>query len=127
NFVPATVIDSGGAIGLQLSDGKDLVLPVASRQRYAAAAGRKVILGVRPEHMAKSRDGAQANGHARLATAVELIQPTGSRTYITFPLGDTSVMAEVEPHDVQKPGDPISIDLDLNRAVLIDPDTNQVI
>jgi multiple sugar transport system ATP-binding protein len=127
NFVPATVVESSGAVGLRLNDGKGLALPVRSRQRYAAAAGRAVVLGVRPEHMARARDGPEADGHARLATTVELIQPTGSRTYITFPLGGTSVMAEVEPHDVQKPGDPISIDLDLNRAVLIDPDTNRVI
>jgi multiple sugar transport system ATP-binding protein len=125
NFVPATVVEAAGSIGLQLDDGKGLALPAGSRQRYAV--GRKVILGVRPEHMARARDGAEADGHVRLATAVELIQPTGSRTYITFPLGGTSVMAEVEPHDVRKPGDPITIDLDLNRAVLIDPHTNRVI
>jgi len=125
NFVPATVVESAGSIGLQLDDGKGLALPAGSRQRYAA--GRKVILGVRPEHMARALDGAEADGHVRLATAVELIQPTGSRTYITFTLGGTSVMAEVEPHDVRKPGDPITIDLDLNRAVLIDPHTNRVI
>ncbi|HZF37085.1 MAG TPA: sn-glycerol-3-phosphate ABC transporter ATP-binding protein UgpC [Candidatus Angelobacter sp.] len=127
NFVPATIVESAGAIGLQLNDGKGLALPASSRQRYAAAVGRPVVLGVRPEHMARAREGAEANGHARLATTVELIQPTGSRTYITFPLGGMAVMAEVEPHDVHKPGDPISIDLDLNRAVLIDPDTNRVI
>jgi multiple sugar transport system ATP-binding protein len=127
NFVPATVVETAGAVGLQLNDGKGLALPAASRQRYAAAVGRKMVLGVRPEHMARARDGAEANGHARLATTVELIQPTGSRTYITFALGGTAVMAEVAPHDVQKPGDPIRIDLDLNRAVLIDPDTNRVI
>jgi len=127
NFVPATVVESANAVGLRLNDGKGLALPGSSRQRYAAAVGREVVLGVRPEHMARARDGAEANGHARLATTVELIQPTGSRTYITFPLGGTSVMAEVEPHDVQKPGDPITIDLDLNRAVLIDPHTNRVI
>jgi len=127
NFVPATIVESAGAIGLQLNDGKGLALPASSRQRYAAAVGRPVVLGVRPEHMARAREGAEANGHARLTTTVELIQPTGSRTYITFPLGGMAVMAEVEPHDVHKPGDPISIDLDLNRAVLIDPDTNRVI
>jgi len=127
NFVPATVVESGGAIGLQLSDGTGLALPAGGQQRYAAVVGRKVVLGVRPEHMGRARDGVQASGHARLATAVELIQPTGSRTYITFPLGGAAVMAEVQPHDVQKPGDPIEIDLDLNRAVLIDPDTNRVI
>ncbi|HUL08067.1 MAG TPA: sn-glycerol-3-phosphate ABC transporter ATP-binding protein UgpC [Candidatus Acidoferrum sp.] len=127
NFVPATVVDLAGAIGLQLNDGKGLTLPASVRSRCAAALGRPVVLGVRPEHMARARDGAEAPGHARLATTVELIQPTGSRTYITFALGGTSVMAEVEPHDVHRPGDPIAIDLDLNRAVLIDPDTNRVI
>jgi len=93
----------------------------------AAAVGHEVILGVRPEHMARARDGLRAEGHVRLETVVELIQPTGSRTYITFPLGKTSVMAEVEPHDVQRPGEPVAIDLDLNRAVLIDPQTSRVL
>jgi multiple sugar transport system ATP-binding protein len=104
-----------------------LALPPGSRSRYGAAIGREVIVGIRPEHMARARDGLPANGHVRLDTAVELIQPTGSRTYITFSLGEASVMAEVEPHDVQKPGEPIAIDLDLNRAVLIDPETSRVI
>jgi multiple sugar transport system ATP-binding protein len=127
NFVPANLVGSADGIGLKLKDGKSLALPAGSRSRYGAAVGSEVIVGIRPEHMARARDGQPANGHVRLDTAVELIQPTGSRTYITFSLGETSVMAEVEPHDVQKPGEPIAIDLDLNRAVLIDPQTSRVI
>jgi multiple sugar transport system ATP-binding protein len=127
NFVSAKLGESAGAIVLELGDGKGLPLPASSRSRYATAIGREVIVGIRPEHMARARDGLQPNGHVRLETTVELIQPTGSRTYITFPLGSTTVMAEVEPHDVQKPGEPIAIDLDLNRAVLIDPQTSRVI
>jgi multiple sugar transport system ATP-binding protein len=127
NFVSAKLGESAGAIVLELGDGRGLPLPAGSHSRYAGAVGREVIVGIRPEHMARARDGLQPSGHVRLETAVELIQPTGSRTYITFPLGNTSVMAEVEPHDVQKPGEPIAIDLDLNRAVLIDPQTSRVI
>ena len=56
-----------------------------------------------------------------------LVKAVGGVRLGFFALGGTSVMAEVAPHDVQKPGDPIRIDLDLNRAVLIDPDTNRVI
>jgi multiple sugar transport system ATP-binding protein len=59
--------------------------------------------------------------------AVELVQPTGSRAYITFPLGGVPTVAELESHDVQRPGEQIDLDLDMNRAVLIDPDTNRVI
>jgi multiple sugar transport system ATP-binding protein len=127
NFVPAELVEASGAVALDIGNGKALALPAGGRARYGAAIGRNVILGIRPEHMSRAHNGLQADGHVRLETTVELIQPTGSRTYITFPLGGTSVMAEVEPHDVQRPGEPIAIDLDLNRAVLIDPETNRVI
>jgi multiple sugar transport system ATP-binding protein len=127
NFVPARLVESGGGIGLELKGNQGLALPTGSRTRYAACLGREMILGIRPEHMARARDGEPSSGHVRLETAVELIQPTGSRTYITFPLGGTSVMAEVDPHEVQRPGEPIAIDLDLNRAVLIDPQTSRVL
>jgi multiple sugar transport system ATP-binding protein len=127
NFVPAKLVEAAGAVALELGNGTALALPADGRVRYGAAIGRKVILGVRPEHMSRAQNGLQADGHVRLETAVELIQPTGSRTYITFSLGGTSVMAEVEPHDVRKPGEPIAVDLDLNRAVLIDPETSSVI
>jgi multiple sugar transport system ATP-binding protein len=127
NFVPAQLVETGGAIALALNDGKRLPLPSERAARYRAALGREIVLGVRPEHLARASDSAQANGHVRVETAVELIQPTGSRTYITFPLGGTSVMAEVAPRDVQRPNEPIAIDVDLNRAVLIDPQSNRVL
>ena len=31
---------------------------------------------------------------------IELLQPTGSRTYVTFKLGGTDVVAELQAHDV---------------------------
>ncbi|HTO83321.1 MAG TPA: sn-glycerol-3-phosphate ABC transporter ATP-binding protein UgpC [Methylomirabilota bacterium] len=127
NFVPATLVDGGGRPGAQLSDGKVLPLPPSRQARYAPASGRTVTLGIRPEHMARAGAGAGPEGHARVDVAVELIQPTGSRTYITFPLGGKSVMAEVEPHDVQAPGEAIVIDIDMNRAVIIDPETDRVL
>jgi hypothetical protein len=36
-------------------------------------------------------------------------------------------VAELESHDVQRPGEHIDLDLDMNRAVLIDPESNRVI
>ncbi len=57
---------------------------------------------------------------------VELVQPTGSRTYITFPLGGVPTVAELDAHDVQRPGEQIDLDVDMNRAILIDPETDRV-
>jgi multiple sugar transport system ATP-binding protein len=55
------------------------------------------------------------------------VQPTGSRTYITVALGGKPVVAEVAAHDVQNPGERIDLDIDLNRSVLIDPASGDVI
>ena len=57
---------------------------------------------------------------------VELLQPTGSRAFITFPLGGQPIMAELASHDVQRPGESIDLYMDIGRAILIDPETGRV-
>jgi hypothetical protein len=42
-------------------------------------------------------------------------------------LGGTSVVAELDPHDVHRPGEAIELDFNMNRAILIDPNTERVI
>ena len=125
NFIPAQLVAEPGGPLLRLSDGTALALPGA--QRLAGSAGRSVILGVRPEHMARAGGPEGRDGHARLSVKVELIQPTGSRTYVTFRLGGIAVTAEVEARDVQRPGEQIELDLDLRRAVIIDPTSDLVL
>ena len=67
------------------------------------------------------------HGHVRFPVTVDLIQPTGSRTYISVPLGGVAATAEMEPHDINRVGESIGIDIDMNKAILIDPETNKVI
>ena len=58
---------------------------------------------------------------------IDLLLPTGARTYATFQLGGVPVMAELQVHDVSQLGERIELAIDMNRAVLIDPSTDQVI
>jgi multiple sugar transport system ATP-binding protein len=127
NFVSGTLVEAADALAVQLLDGTMLPLPDDRRQQYEASIGQEMVLGIRPEHMARTGDDAASPGRVRVTSTVELIQPTGSRTYVTFRLGRTAVVAEIDAHDVQKPGETIALDLDLNRGVLIDPRTNRVI
>jgi multiple sugar transport system ATP-binding protein len=124
NFAPSTLRNSGGKLKLKLEGG--LILPVPQEMPLNGKK-REVILGLRPQHITRASSTTVRSGHARLPTSIELVQPTGSRVYITFPLGKTSAMAELDPHDLPRPGDKIELDLDMNRAVLIDPETQQVI
>jgi multiple sugar transport system ATP-binding protein len=58
---------------------------------------------------------------------IELVQPTGSRVHATLPLGGTSIVADLAAHDVSKPGEKTHIDIDMTRAIVIDPATERVI
>ncbi|MEZ5833983.1 MAG: ATP-binding cassette domain-containing protein, partial [Dongiaceae bacterium] len=124
NFIPAQLAQSGSGWAVKLNDGVSLALP--ARQRDGLSDGRAIILGIRPQHVLRA-NGSDRPGHHRLGVTVELVQPTGSRAYITFPLGGVPTVAELDSHDVQRPGDHIDVDLDMTRAVLIDPDSNKVL
>jgi multiple sugar transport system ATP-binding protein len=118
NFLAAT-IEAGEVI---LRDGTKLALPPGRK----APSGQAVVLGLRPQHIAKAGAGA-APGHVQLPATVELIQPTGSRVHVSMPLGGSSIMAEFAAHEVTAPGEQVHIDIDMTRAVLIDPQTDKVI
>ncbi len=123
NFIPAQVTQiGGGGWAVRLPEG-NLPLP---RSREGLAEGRPVLLGLRPQYVTRA-NGSDKPGHHRIGVTVELVQPTGSRAYITFPLGGVATVAELDSHAVQRPGERIDVDLDMNRAVLIDPETNRVI
>jgi multiple sugar transport system ATP-binding protein len=115
NFVPITLAD--GAV--VLADGTRLLLPGTSAKGPA-------MLGIRPQHVALA-SGTLAAGHARVGATVELVQPTGTRLHVTLPLGGTNIIAELDANDVSTPGERVEIDLDLTRALLFDPQSEQVI
>jgi multiple sugar transport system ATP-binding protein len=125
NFIPATLVNGQGGLGLKFSGDTTLALPSNRFQHAAAYVGKEVMLGVRPEHMSR-RSGERA-GLANTDVVVELIQPTGSRTFAEFKLGGVMVMAELEAYDVQRAGERLELAIDMNRVILIDPTTENVI
>ena len=127
NFVPALLTVAAGQAGLDLGGGLSFLWPPERLPAGGDTAPRDVVLGLRPEHMHRANSAAPLPGHARQNVQIELVQPTGSRTYITFPLGGQAVVAEVAAHDVQRPGERIDVDFDLNRAILVDPVTGLVL
>ena len=127
NFVGARIGVLDGDTVLALSDGVQLALPASRRAALAPYRDQAVVLGIRPEHMSRSAEVSLRPGVVRIAVTVELVQPTGSRTYITFSLGGASVVAEVQAHDVHRPGEKVDLQVDMNRAVVIDPATDLVV
>ncbi len=116
NFFSATL--SGKT--LTLADGTRLALPES--RKFSPGA---VVLGIRPQHIAKAGKTVAA-GHAKVTVKIELLQPTGSRLHVTFPFGGASAVAELEAHDASAPGEKLALDIDMTRAIVIDPGSGRV-
>jgi len=126
NFLKGHLEGGPDSAAVRLGDaGPAFALP---RGRMPAARnGGEIILGLRPEHVGRAGTGPAAEGYARIEAAIELVQPTGSRSYATFRIAEQPVIAELQAHDVSRPGERMRVDINLRRAALFDPATGKAV
>ncbi len=127
NLIPVKLASSATEFSVRFENGESLALPTAKRTALTGADGRAMILGVRPQHIARAGETGLRDGVARYSAVVGLLQPTGTRTYVTMKIGGVETVAELQAHDVQAHGERIEVMIDLNRAVLIDPASGRVV
>ena len=126
NLIPAELRKSGRTIAVALPTGEVLELP-QNRIPDAATDGKKILFGIRPQHLARAGSGELGPGYVRVQAVADLIQPTGTRTYVTSCIGNVAVTAELGAHDVQEQEAEFDYSVDMNRCVLIDPETDKVL
>jgi multiple sugar transport system ATP-binding protein len=127
NFLRGRLTGLAGRLAVDLGENvPELALP-PERRLNGAGEGTPVILGLRPEHVGRARGDRPVEGTARLEATVELVQPTGSRSYASFRLAGQPVLAELQAHDVSGPGERITVDLNLRRAAVFDPETGKAL
>src|SRR5688500_15334806 len=111
NFLPGMLVRRPEGDSVRLT-GEDTLLALPRRNwRNGPQDGMPVVLGLRPEHMARGTGATPPEGAVRIDRTIELLQPTGSRTYATFRLGGEAVVAELQAHDVTRPGEKVPIDV----------------
>ena len=126
NLVPARLVTRGAQRAVLLGTGEQLELP-AGRKVDATEAEKAILLGLRPQHLARAGQAPLAPGVLRVATRAELIQPTGTRTYVTARIGGAEVTAELGAHELHEQNAALDLAIDMNRCVLIDPATDKVL
>jgi multiple sugar transport system ATP-binding protein len=127
NFIPAQLVSQGNGLAVRFSDGTSLPLPADRVDRFRGHCDAAITLGVRPEHISRAAGDAVRPGVVHNDVTIDLLQPTGSRTYATFLLGGIETVAELKAHDVSAVNERVSLAIDMNRVVLIDPDSDQVL
>src|SRR5262249_39596796 len=112
NFLPATGADGGR-----------IVLDIPGQPSIACStsvdSGRKVLAGMRPEHLRVAHDG--GGGFELPGTGIE---STGSLTYIT--LGANPEIALVEQgRERVRPGDRLKLAIEPGMVHVFDPETGK--
>lgn len=87
-------------------------------QRGVGHAGRKVVLGVRPDDITVVRDGSPA-----IAATVGVVEPTGSETLLNMSIGGQSMLGVFKERLDVQPGEQIAVRFDPARVHLFDTET----
>ena len=121
NFLQATLADGGKTLS---GKGFSLPVPDSLRTLTAGADGRKVIVGIRPEHIL--HPSATARGEtSRLSGKVEVVEPLGDKAIIHVRVGDDVLVYPVEPHVMPQMGDQAELVLELDQLHLFDAATER--
>ena len=127
NFIQAEITSANGApaVTFPLAGGGSASLPLynGAAQR---ATDRKVVLGIRPEHLSRQSPATVSKpGMATMTAPVEVVEPTGAETMAVLKFGDLEVVGRFSPDEAPKTGENMPLAVDMSRACLFDPSTQK--
>ncbi len=129
NFINAEISTAGGtpAVTFPLAGGGAASLPLYNGVAERATA-KKVILGIRPEHLSRQSSSTTGKpGMATLSAPVEVVEPTGAETMAVLKFGELEVVGRFSPDEAPKMGETMPLAVDMTRACLFDPATTRLI
>jgi multiple sugar transport system ATP-binding protein len=126
NFLPCRLEAANGGLLIRLADDTALPVPPARTERYGPAKGRRLTLGIRPEHLTELREVGKPNA-ARIDPVMDVIEPMGMETLVHFWIGESIICGRVDPSAAAVAGKPLPMSVDLNHMHLIDEETGRVI
>ncbi|KWV59621.1 sugar ABC transporter ATP-binding protein [Bradyrhizobium macuxiense] len=127
NFVPCRLEDDAGKLNLRLTDRLAFPVPPQRAARYQAVPRTdKLLLGIRPEHIAESRPHAESGVEPFEAT-LDVTEPMGMETLVYFTLDGTPLCGRVSPNAGAQDGSPLRLAVDLNNMHLLNEVTGAVL
>jgi len=114
NLVDAEVVAGGEGPAARIDGGETLRLDPA----LALAPGQRVVLGLRPEHL----DAAEGDA---LHGTVELVEPTGAQTHVTFGFAGRRAVAVLDGSYAGAPGDRLTARIAPHLIHVFDRETGQ--
>ena len=125
NFFNAAVVLQGQDLILK-EDTFAFPVPAEWRERLAPYAGKKVVFGMRPEHVG-SPTAEGIPGAPKVTAKIEVVEPMGSETYLYLNTGSNTFIARVDSHRVCHVGEQLHLAVLLAKGHVFDSETTGVI
>jgi multiple sugar transport system ATP-binding protein len=129
NFIAAELQDVKGTIcaAFPNAQGHMAQLPLGNGLGHLQA-GRQVILGIRPEHFSRhTHEAARHAGTATLEAPVSVVEPTGAETMAVMRIAEKEIVGRFDPNERPKTGEIMVLNVDMDRACLFDPQSQNLI
>jgi multiple sugar transport system ATP-binding protein len=117
NFLNGRVSAGNGTLELQLEAGPGMALPPQVAAEFAAAAGREVVVGLRPEAITEPNGKPSA---ASIEVDIDIVEPLGLETLVYFSIGGQVVCGRVDPDANPQPRSRMRLAVDLEKLHLFD-------
>lgn len=127
NLLPGQVqcLD-GGLVFVSEAESGALTIPLRGRLEKLARrhVDKKIVLGVRPEHLGAT--GSDAT-HVPVTLTVEIAEPMGAESIIYLKAGCRNLIARVFGEHLYRDGEKLTIHVNLEKVHLFDSETEKVI
>jgi multiple sugar transport system ATP-binding protein len=121
NFLNAT-LDAGGTT--LVGEGFSLPVPQSMRSVTAGKGGKKLKVGIRPDHILQPGQSARGES-AKLDSKVEIVEPLGNELIVHARLGEYGLVFRMPPQHTPETGATLPVVVELDSLHLFDAETEQ--
>ncbi len=118
NFLDVVAGGEGDDIVLK-ADGIEIPLPDRYKSGFGKYSGKKLVAGVRPEHLDVKAEGPSGT----LSGSADVVEYLGNEELIHFSVGGHDIVALVGSEHRVKPGDDLTLHVPLEKVHLFDPES----
>jgi multiple sugar transport system ATP-binding protein len=121
NFLEATLDANATTL---VGQGFTLPVPQKLRADLAGKGGKKVKVGIRPDHLLLPGQAARGES-STLSPMVEIVEPLGNELIVHSRLGEFSLVSRMPPQNPPDPGTAIPLVVELESLHLFDAETEK--
>jgi multiple sugar transport system ATP-binding protein len=129
NFIPCRIAQQNQHKGvfLKTGNGRSYFLPIEQTSlNIEPWLDRDVILGIRPEKISHGFTDQRGNPQIHeIVSVVEVLEPTGPDTLVFVNINGKEVTCRVPPNAVKSPGEHMKLMIDMSKALLFNPQTEE--